>query len=159
MSRFQMRLLIGAMLTAALGMIILAAVYQEDNRTPNIRSIDTASGPDSQESDSSTSLRNQDLILTKYPFGGSGGACREKIGVDLETGYGATFVLNGEPIPAEILQVAQRPSTSYTFKPQDACPNGEYVRPTSNKLEICVYKLSDPSQACIFNDTHTFDAA
>ena len=53
---------------------------------------------------------------------------------------------------------ASRSLGHYTFQPTDECPNGTYLRPTGNVLEVCVYRLSDPSQRCTLQTERIFDA-
>lgn len=110
-------------------------------------------------------------IETFLPRSGEASACREDVGVDLIPGYGATLTINDIEIAPEEMNVnlddngeitrvitASRSLGHYTFHPSDECPNGPYLRPTDNVLEVCVYRLSDPAQRCTLRTERTFDA-
>ena len=105
------------------------------------------------------------------PRSGEASACREEVGVDLIPGYGAELTINGTVIAAEDMNVnldeagqitnvitASRSLGHYTFQPDDNCPNGALLRPVDNVLEVCVYRLSDPSQRCVRQVERIFDA-
>jgi len=105
------------------------------------------------------------------PSGGVGAACTESVGVILEQGFGAKITINGKTITPEELNVnlnpdgslsnkitASRSTGEYSFEPSPNCPKGNVIRPNSNLLAVCVYKLSDKAQACVVSDTFKFDA-
>lgn len=113
------------------------------------------------------------------PKSGAASACQEPIGVDLATGYGARLTINGTEIQPEDMnvvrdddgnaildedgnisrtQTAGRSIGHYTFAADDNCPNGPLIRARDNLLEVCVYRLSDTSEACIYRTSNEFDA-
>jgi len=105
------------------------------------------------------------------PRSGAATTCQESIGVDLLPGYGAFLTINDVVIPAEQMNVnldsngeitnvitATRSAGHYTFEPDDDCPNGSLLRPTNNILKVCVFRLSDVSQACALRTENTFNA-
>ncbi len=105
------------------------------------------------------------------PEGGEASACSEPIGVDLASGFGAKLTINGIEIAPEEMNVnlddngditnVITPSRSlghFTFAAQDNCPNGRFLRPLENVLEICVFRFDDPSEGCTLETEYIFDA-
>ncbi len=162
------------MVGLALLAIIIGAVYQDDNRLdePNIVGGDTTpTAADGAATPADTTPVATAIIEGFLPQSGEASACREMVGVDLAPNYGATLTINGIEIAPEEMNVnltpegeisgvvtASRSLGEYTFQPDDNCPNGRWLRPVDNTLEVCVYLLSDPTQRCAVQETRTFDA-
>ena len=154
-------------------MLILAAVYDGDDTTGSVR----ASSSGASASDT-TLARPVDaapaaagIIEDLFPRGGEASACREPVGVDLADGYGARLTINGTDIAPEEMNVnldssgeitnvmtPTRTLGHFTFKPGDDCPNGRWLRPLNNVLEVCVFRFDDPSAACTVRTEYVFDA-
>lgn len=177
------------MVATAMFLIVLAAVYQDDNKLdqPNIVGGDalrtddstvgygsTGDGATGGQGDANGSSAQVAVspIEGFLPRSGEASACREAIGVDLAQGFGATLTINGRDIAPEEMNVnvdddgeitnvitASRSLGHYTFQPDDNCPNGRYIRPVGNVLEVCVYRLEDTSRACSLRTENVFDAA
>jgi hypothetical protein len=179
-SRGRQWLIIGAMLTVATLAIVLAAIYQDDNKLGEPRvvgagtSTTTGTGggavgvPAAAGDDAPTGAGPIEGFL---PRSGEASACREQIGVDLADGFGAELTINGIEIAPEEMNVnldengeisevvtASRSLGHYTFTPDDDCPNGTLLRPVDNVLEVCVYRLSDVTRACTVRQENIFDA-
>lgn len=151
--------------------IVLGAIYQNDNRLdePSIVGGDTANQADGGAAQPAPAPTGP--IEGFLPRSGEASACREEIGVDLAPGFGAKLTINGIDIAPEEMNVnldengeisdvitASRSLGQYTFKAEDNCPNGRLIRPVDNVLEVCVYRLSDSTQACAVRRENTFDA-
>lgn len=107
------------------------------------------------------------------PEGGAAVACEEQVGVDLLPGYGARLTINGREVPDDVMDLvfdedgkvipgdksAFRSIGFYTFTPDANCPNGKWLRPVDNVLDICVYRLEDPARSCTLTTQYVFDAA
>jgi hypothetical protein len=188
MSRGVQRLIMGAMVAVAVLAIVVGALYQEQDRlgggpvvvggdasapvTTSGGSAGAGSPDDGQESaDGGDGDTSGGPIEGYLPRSGEASACREEVGVDLIPGYGAELTINGIEIAPEAMNVnldasgnitneitASRSLGHYTFRPEDNCPNGTYLRPVGNVLEVCVYRLSDPSRRCVRQEQRTFDA-
>lgn len=175
-SQTRQRFAMAGMVAVAFLAIVLAAIYQDDNKLdqPRIVGADTSStvavGAAPQGS-VAASQEGPGLIEGFLPKSGEASACRENVGVDLATGFGAKLTINGIEIPPEQMNVnldgdgevtdvitASRSLGHYTFKPDDNCPNGTLLRPVDNVLKVCVYRLSDASQACALRTEHIFDS-
>lgn len=184
MSQTKQRLVTVAMVTVAFGALALGALYQDDDRLgePVIVGLDpdvgVDPGPGGDQTD--TTLAGGDAanvaagggaIEGLLPEGGEASACREPIGVDLAAGFGARLTINGIEITPEQMNVnlddngeisnvitPTRSLGHYTFKADDTCPNGRYLRPLDNQLEICVFRFDDPSQGCTLETEYVFDA-
>lgn len=179
-SRGRQWLIIGGMLSVAVLAMVLAAIYQDDNKLgePTVvgagtsTTVATGGGavgvPAASTEDSPTGTGPIEGFL---PRSGEASACREQIGVDLADGFGAKLTINGTEIPPEEMNVnldengeisevitASRSLGHYTFAPDDNCPNGSLLRPVDNVLEVCVYRLSDVTQACTVRQENIFDA-
>ena len=179
-SQTRQRFAIAGMLAVALLALILAAAYQDDDKLDEPRIVGTdpatsaaAGGQAAEPAPSPTSPSDSaaGAIEGFLPRSGEGSACREEIGVDLAPGFGAKLTINGIVIPPEQMNVnldengeisdvvtASRSLGYYTFKPDDNCPNGTYIRPVDNVLEVCVFRLSDATQACTVRTENVFDA-
>lgn len=164
----------GGMVAVAALAIILAAIYQDDNKLdePNIVGRDTVAAADDGGGQAAAPAPAPTGPIEGFlPRSGEASACREEIGVDLAPGFGAKLTINGIEIAPEDMNVnlddegnisdvitASRSLGEYTFKPDDNCPNGSLLRPLNNLLEVCVYRLSDNSQSCAVNRENEFDA-
>jgi hypothetical protein len=182
MSPTVQRLIMGAMVGLAVLALALGALYQDEDRLDDGPAVvggdasapvttggsGAAPGGDAAASDSGGSGGPIEGFL---PTSGEASACREPVGVDLIPGYGAILSINGIEIPPEAMNVnldengevtneitASRSIGHFTFKPDDDCPNGTYLRPTGNVLEVCVYRLSDEARRCVRQERHVFDA-
>ncbi len=184
-SQTRQRFIMGGMVAAALFFIVLGAIYQDDNPLdePSFVGGDAgpvATAPDAEGSGGSTGAAPADEqpqapvgpIEEFLPRSGAASACREAVGVDLATGFGAKLTINGIEIEPEQMNVnldedgaitdvitASRSLGQYTFRPDDNCPNGRFIRPVDNVLEVCVYRIEDNQQSCAFRDRNVFDAA
>ncbi len=105
------------------------------------------------------------------PRAGEASACSERVGVDLLDGFGAKLTINDVTIAPEDMNVnlddngeitseitASRSLGHYTFQPDDNCPNGRFLRPVDNVLQVCVFRLDDQSQRCTVVEERVFDA-
>lgn len=183
MSTTVQRLIMGAMVGVAVLALVLGALYQEDDRLdgPTVVGGDAsapvttagsgAAAGDGAAAGGADGVSAGGPIEGFLPTSGEASACREAVGVDLIPGYGAILTINGIEIPPESMNVnldedgeitneitASRSIGHYTFKPDDDCPNGAYLRPTNNLLEVCVYRLSDETQRCVRQEQRVFDA-
>lgn len=184
-SQRRQRVITGAMVAAAFGALALGVAYQDENRfdEPNIVGLDSDVGQNPSSGDSGTTgttLAGGDAadvptaggaIEGFLPEGGEASACSEPIGVDLAAGFGARLVINDIEISPEEMNVnlddsgeitnVITPSRSlghFTFEPEDNCPNGRFLRPLNNVLEICVFRFDDPSEGCTLETEYVFDA-
>lgn len=186
-SQTRQRLIMAAMVAVALGAIVLGVIYQDDNRLDepvivgagtSAPATETGGGSGAaggsaagvgQASDSAAV--GTSAIEGFLPRSGEASACREEVGVDLAAGFGAKLTINGIEIAPEQMNVnldengeisevitASRSLGQYTFKPDDNCPNGTLLRPVDNVLEVCVYRLSDATEACTLRTEKVFDA-
>lgn len=172
----------GALLLGAVLALTLGAIYQDDDRldednivggsasapiTTTPAASGGATGADAAPDAASTGGPVEGFL----PRSGEASACREEVGVDLIPGYGADLTINGREIAPEEMNVnldalgqitneitASRSLGQYTFRPEDNCPNGSLLRPVDNVLEVCVYRLSDPSKRCVRQVERVFDA-
>ncbi|MEM9561989.1 MAG: hypothetical protein AAGA93_05195 [Actinomycetota bacterium] len=181
MNQTRQRFAMGAMVLAALLAITIGAVYQDDDRLDDVSVV----GGDAQAPVSTTpgggggaAVAPGDAaapaggpIEAFLPRSGEASACSEAVGVDLIPGYGAELTINGIEIAAEQMNVnldedgeitdvitASRSLGQYTFQPDDNCPNGSLLRPVDNVLEVCVFRLSDPTRRCTVQLENVFDA-
>jgi len=176
-----------AMVITAFGALFLGIVYQEDDRLdePVIVGLDPDVGAAPTEdasgdnSETATTLAggaaqvpaSSGAIEGFLPRGGEASACSEPIGVDLAAGFGARLTINGIEIAAEEMNVnldengeisnvitPTRSLGHFTFEAEDVCPNGRFLRPLANKLEVCVVRFDDPSGSCTLETEYIFDA-
>jgi len=172
-----------AMVVLAVLALALGAVYQDDDKLGDARvvgagttSSTAAAGggiinPAPAETPATAAQGPSGPIEGFLPRSGEASACSEPIGVDLVPGYGAELTINDVPIPPEAMNVnldengevtdeitASRSLGQYTFQADDDCPNGRYLRPVGNVLEVCVYRLSDAQRRCISTERTVFDA-
>lgn len=153
--------------------IVIGAVYQDDNRLdePNIVGAGTTSTVAGAAAPADSAPVATAIIEGFLPKSGEASACREAVGVDLAPNYGAILTINGVEVAPEEMNVnltpegeisgvvtASRSLGQYTFQPDENCPNGRWLRPVDNSLEVCVYLLSDASQRCTLRETRLFDA-
>ncbi len=186
-SQSRQRLISVGLLAAAVGALVLAAIYQDDNKLDDPSfvgiertSADSATGAagtsSGQEGETPTTLAGvspgeRSPIERFLPVAGEAVACREAVGVDLLPGYGARLTINGSEIAPEEMNVvlddtgaitneitASRSVGHFTFMPTDKCPNGRYLRPVDNVLEVCVYRFDDVTSSCAIQTRHIFDA-
>ena len=180
-SQTRQRFAMGAMVVAAILALAVGAVYQDDDRLDEARVV--GAGPSNNaaasagaagdgEGEAADAAPAADGPIEGFlPRSGEASACREDVGVDLIPGYGAELTINGIEIPPEGMNVnlddegqitnvitASRSLGHYTFKPDDTCPNGTFLRPLNNVLQVCVYRLSDAERRCVRQVERTFDA-
>ncbi len=172
----------GAMLLGAVLALTLGAIYQDDDRLDQdnvvggsasapITTAPAASGGAAGGDAPADAVATGGPVEGFLPRSGEASACREAVGVDLIPGYGATLTINGTEITPEQMNVnldgdgeitdvitASRSLGHYTFEPDDNCPNGTFLRPVDNVLEVCVFRLSDPTQRCVSQVERVFDA-
>lgn len=170
------------LVAVALLALVMGAIYQDDDRlgeeANRVGGDASASGSSGQAAsgggdggDATPATAVGGPIEGFLPRSGEASACREEVGVDLIPGYGAELTINGIEIPPEDMNVnldengeitnvitASRSLGHYTFDPDDNCPNGTFLRPVDNVLEVCVYRLSDPSRRCTVRRENVFDA-
>jgi hypothetical protein len=160
-------------LAVAVGFLILAAVYDGEDSTGSIRAsnlgesaTDTTLAPSVDAAPATAGIIEEFL-----PRGGEASACSEPVGVDLSAGYGARLTINGIDIAPEQMNVnlddngeitnvmtPTRTLGQFTFQPDDNCPNGRWLRPLNNVLEVCVYRFDDPAARCTVRTEYVFDA-
>lgn len=163
----------GGMVAVALLAIVLAAIYQDDNKLDQVNIVgQDTTAPDGSGGQAATPAPAPTGPIEGFlPRSGEASACSEDIGVDLAPGFGAKLTINGTEIAPEDMNVnldeegeisdvvtASRSLGQYTFKPEDNCPNGSLLRPLDNVLEVCVYRLSDNTQSCAVRRQNIFDA-
>ncbi len=157
----------------ALGALVLAAIYGEDDSTGSARAAGGgASATNTTLAPAADAVPPASQIIEGLlPQGGEASACREPVGVDLAAGYGARLTINGVEIAPEEMNVnldtdgtitnVMTPTRSlghFTFQPTDECPNGRWLRPVDNVLDVCVYRFDDPSATCALRTEYRFDA-
>lgn len=184
-SQRRQRLITAGMVVVAFGALALGVAYQDEDRLqePVIVGQGSDDGADpgpAATGETATTLAGGDAadvptssgaIEGFLPEGGEASACREPIGVDLAAGFGARLIINGVEITPEQMNVnlddsgeitnVITPSRSlghYTFRPDDTCPNGRFLRPLDNVLEVCVFRFDDPSEGCTLETEYVFDA-
>lgn len=175
-SQTRQRLIMGAMVGVAFLALVLGAIYQDDDKLAGINVVgrDTsaqAAAPSGGGGGADPAPVATGPIEGFLPKSGEASACSEEIGVDLAPGFGAKLTINGIDIAPEEMNVnlnangeisevitASRSLGQYTFEPEDNCPNGSLLRPLGNVLEVCVYRLSDNTQACAIRQERIFDA-
>lgn len=179
----RQRIGMGALLLGAVLALTLGAIYQDDDRLDQDRVVGgSASAPITTAPTGASGVidpgsAGQDdpgtggPIESFLPRSGEASACSEEVGVDLIPGYGAILTINGVEIAPEDMNVnldddgeitnvitASRSLGHYTFRPDDNCPNGTFLRPVDNVLEVCVFRLSDPDRGCTLRRENVFDA-
>lgn len=173
-SQSRQRWISAGILAAAIGFLILAAIYGDNDSTGSNRAAglgataaETTLAPGAEAAVPAAAR----IIEGFFPEGGEASACSEPVGVDLSAGYGARLTINGIEVAPEEMNVnldadgaitnvmtPTRTLGRYTFQPTDECPNGRWLRPIDNVLEICVYRFDDPSASCTIRSEYTFDA-
>lgn len=162
----------GGMVAVALLAIVLAAIYQDDNKLDDVNIVGQGTASDTNDGEGGTAAPAPTGPIEGFlPKSGEASACSEQIGVDLAPGFGAKLTINGKEIAPEEMNVnldedgnisevitASRSLGQYTFSPEDNCPNGSLLRPLDNVLEVCVYRLSDNTQSCAVRRENIFDA-
>jgi hypothetical protein len=180
-SQTRQRFAMAGMVLMALMAFVLAAVYQDDNKLdePTIiggdATVNAAPSGGAGAGGGATAGGGGQVatgpIEAWLPRSGEASACSEPVGVDLAEGFGATLTINGIDIAPEAMNVnldeegeissvitASRSLGHYTFEPDDKCPNGRFLRPVDNVLEVCVFRLSDNTRRCTLQDRFVFDA-
>lgn len=172
-SQRRQRWISAGVLVLAVGALVLAAFYGEDDSTGSVRAAGgAASASDTTLAPEADAVSPATQIIEEFlPQGGEASACSEPIGVDLIGGYGARLAINGVDIAPEEMNVnldgdgeitnVLTPTRSlghFTFQPGDDCPNGRWLRPVDNVLEVCVYRFDDPSASCALRTEFRFDA-
>ena len=172
-SQRRQRWISAGILLLAVGALILAALYGEDDSTGSSRAAGLgASASDTTLAPSADAVPPATQIIEEFlPMGGEASACSEPVGVDLIGGYGARLTINGIEIAPEEMNVnldangeitnvmtPTRTLGHFTFEPDEDCPNGRRLRPLGNVLEVCVYRFDDPSASCALRTEYVFDA-
>ncbi len=172
-SQRRQRWISAGILLLALGALVLAAIYGEDDSTGSARAAGLgASASDTTLAPTADAVPPATQIIEGFlPQGGEASACSEPVGVDLISGYGARLTINGIEIAPEEMNVnldangeitnvltPTRTLGHFTFKPGDDCPNGRWLRPVDNVLDVCVYRFDDPSASCALRTEFRFDA-
>ncbi len=178
MNQTRQRFAMGAMVLAAVLALAVGAVYQDEDRLdePGRVGGDASASADGDDAGSGDGAAADNVavggpIEAFLPRSGEASACSEEVGVDLIPGYGADLTINGITIAPEQMNVnldeageitneitASRSLGHYTFRPDDNCPNGTYLRPVDNVLEVCVYRLDDTTRRCTVQRESVFDA-
>lgn len=180
----RQRLITVGIVAVAFGALALGIAYQEDDRLGDARIVgmnedapvaadtDSTLAPAAGDAGGAAAPAVADDIIEDFlPRGGEASACREPVGVDLAAGYGAKLTINGREVAPEEMNVnldangeitnvitSSRSLGQFTFQPDDSCPNGSYLRPLGNVLEVCIYRFDDPSQRCTITTEYVFDA-
>lgn len=158
------------MVGVALLAVVVGAVYQDDDRLNETNIV--GGGAQSQGAAGGSGTPTPTGAIEGFlPQSGEASACREAVGVDLAPGFGAFLTINGIEIAPEQMNVvldddgsitseitASRSIGHYTFAPDESCPNGRFLRAVDNRLEVCVFRLTDANQTCAFRAEHNFDA-
>jgi hypothetical protein len=173
-SQSKQRLGMIAMVGCAFLAIVLGAIYQDDNRLGEPRIV--GAGTSTPAAGGAGGPVGEAVAATSpiegfLPRSGEASACSEEIGVDLAPGYAAKLTINDIVIEPEQMNVnldetgqisnvitASRSLGHYTFAADDNCPNGSLLRPVDNRLEVCVYRLDDPTERCVIRRENVFDA-
>ncbi len=109
-----------------------------------------------------------DPVLGWFPAAGEGSGCSEVVGVRLLPGYTAILTINGTVIPEEETNVytdfenrvlsAGGSQGQVTWGPEEGCPFGTILRPTSNQVVACIYRVEDgPTNCTTRANPSTFD--
>lgn len=177
MSPFKQRVITTCVVAAAVGALILGAMYQGErdinaepiigNSTFGLTQDDPVNAGASDINGLPPSVVNP--IERFLPKSGQASACSEPVGVDLKPGYAATITINGTEIPPEDLNVvldddgsisreitASRSIGHYVYGPEEDCPNGRLLRATDNVLKVCVYRPEDGPDSCEVTE-YSFD--
>jgi hypothetical protein len=172
-SQRRQRWISAAILAMAAGLLVIAVVYGDDDTSGSGRAgglgasaSETTLGPGVDAAPAAAQI-----IEGLLPESGEASACREAVGVDLAGGYGARLTINGIEVEPEEMNVnldgngnitnvmtPTRTLGQFTFQPDEDCPNGRWLRPLDNVLEVCVYRFDDPSAACTVRTEYVFDA-
>jgi len=160
-------------LAIAVGFLALAAIYSgnDSSGSPRAAGFGASASDTTLASGIDTAPAATQIIEDFLPQAGEASACREPVGVDLVGGYGARLTINGIEIAPEEMNVnldddgeitnvltATRTLGHYTFQPTDECPNGRWLRPTDNLLEVCVFRFDDPAASCALRAEYSFDS-
>lgn len=145
------RLLSLAALAAAVGLLVLGALYQADTSPEDVAITGeelggSAAPPPDVAAPASTPIEGW------FPRGGQAAACREPVGVDLAPGYRASLTINGVPIPEDDLNPSGTASATLnhvTWGPELDCPRGDVLRPEGNVVEACVWRAEEPASGCV----------
>ncbi len=158
--------LIAAGLAIAVLMLVLATIYSGSDNTnidAPISGGPVDGGGDRDDEDTGKVALDVNPIEAFLPRTGEGSTCTEAVGVDLIPGFSATLTINGVAIPEEDINGADGIATAgsslgeVSWGPEEGCPRGKILRPQGNRLEACVYRLTDGPESCR-NWVHTFDA-
>lgn len=169
----QQRLVTWGLVVVAFGALLLGIRYQGDRLADDAAPIiDTPSESGSSSGGTTTSTGPAPAVNPIegfLPRSGEGSACREPVGVDLVSGYGATLTINGIAIAPEEMNVnidadgeitdeitASRSLSQYTYGPEADCPNGRVLRPTDNVMQACVYRVEEGPARCTVTE-YVFD--
>ena len=174
------KILIFGLVAVAFVALVLGATYQNDSRLaePVIVGDDESSTDTTAQSAGGRVINEDGSLASKddpttvnpieefLPVSPTGANCREPVGVDLIPGYAASLVINGQRVPPEDMNGANpetgaipagRTQGRYTYGPEDGCPNGALLRPRSNTVQACVYKIEDGPETCSVSE-FTFNA-
>jgi hypothetical protein len=141
------RLVVVAALLAAVGFLALGARYQDDTTaavalTGERTLIDPAGAAPPADANP---------VRAFFPSSGQGSTCTEPVGVELVPGFAASLTINGVDIdPARMNDPAGAAGSinRFTYGPEEGCPHGELLRPRSNVVEACVWRLGDSPASC-----------
>ena len=172
-SQRRQRWISAGILLVAVGALVAAAMLGDDDTTGSARAAGLgASATDTTLAPAADAVPPGSQIIEGFlPQGGEASACSEPVGVDLIPGYGARLTINGIDIAPEEMNVnldadgeitnvltPTRTLGHFTFEPGDDCPNGRWLRPVDNVLDVCVFRFDDPSSSCTLRTEFRFDA-
>lgn len=169
-SRSKQWTVIAAGVVLAVGALALAAAYQADTSPSEpVLSGSPADGGGIRAADPNAEQAPLDVnpIEDWLPRSGIGSTCSEAVGVDLIPGFAAVLTINGQTLTDEQMNgvdpdtgaiPASRSLGQYTYGPEEDCPNGVLLRPQNNRVEACVYRITEGPESCRTYPAFTFDA-
>jgi hypothetical protein len=165
----RQRIIAGSAVVVAFACLGLAIAYSGDTSVPGTTfSGSPVDGGGERLDDPNAPGQELDInpIERWFPQAGEGSACSEPVGVDLIPGYSALLTINGIPIaPEDTNQFvtidndgdgttdataisAGASQGQVTWGPEPDCPFGEILRPTSNRVTACIYRIEDGPENC-----------
>ena len=151
--------------------LVFGAMYDAPTETPTVV-LSGGAVDGGGERDAEEQVLDISPVEGWFPQSGVGSTCTEPVGIDLIPGYGATLVINGQPIPDSELNIYENPDAPpgervftaqgalgwYTWGPEEDCPNGALLRPEGNTVSACVYRLEQGPNGCRQYGPFDFDA-
>lgn len=154
----RQKLVISSLLVVAFGLLGLGIAYQKEDRLP-VLPTPVGSETDDANSEGGGAGAETSPIQETFPRSGIGSTCTEPVGVDLIPGYVARITINGNLIPESEMNgplfppagseiSAGRSLGQFTYGPEIGCPQGKYLLPQNNRVEICYWRTEDSESNC-----------